>query len=365
VGVARLPLLAVALLADGGQARAQPRTPAAAVMSPDAALVAAQESGTIRVWQRASGQRLAAFPSKGMFRGALARRLLAGVVDDERLQTWRAPRFAAGRALVHKPRVLGLGRLYLSADGRTLASIYPADGGVGDPDSVGAWDVARGTRRAAFRLARGRVQGVALSDDGETLAVFGDGAARGASAQLEVHVLGRRGDKLMSLEVLRWSGPDRSTYAAALSRAGTRLALGAGTRLLLFALERGKERLLGAVPLAAVKQLFPPALRGPAVELPGAHQIAFAPDGKRLATLHGFGVVGVALWEVSPAAGPTRAPLRPTSWVKPPEPRPGTLRQIAFDPRGGLWLIAAGYSPSVWVYAARADRFVLERTLNP
>jgi len=184
-----------------------------------------------------------------------------------------------------------------------------------------------------------------------------------------VHRLAPR-TKLQTVRLLRWKGPDRTTYAAAFSQDGKRLALGAGSRLLLFNVESlPASKLLGGVEVDSAKSLFPPQLRGPSVTLNGAHGIAFAPDGKRLCTLHALGVVGAAIWEISPT--PTRRAktarprelLRPAEWIK--RPNQGTLRQLAYDAKGGLWLITASYAPEVWVFAARGDRFQLERTLTP
>jgi WD40 repeat protein len=349
MGLTRAEVL-VSLLGSlllGGPAEAQQaRIPTAAVLAPDASLVAAQESGTLRVWDRATGKRLAAFKSAGMFRGALGVNALAGIVADERFALWRAPSFTAAREVVHTPKVLGLGRVYVSANGSTLCTVFAKDGGVGDPNATAVWN-ASGKLQARIDLKQGRIQGVALSPDGRTVAVFGDQPGARSGALLEVHRLTPRA-KQRTLRLLDWKGPDRTTYSAAFSADGKLLALGSGTRVLLFNVDSiPSSKLLGAVETDAVKALFPP-------------------DGKRLCTLHAINVVGAAIWELSlPSARAARphALLRPVSWIK--RPTQGTLRQLAFDPKGGLWLITASYSPEVWVFAARGDRFQLERTLTP
>ncbi len=343
---------------------APPRTPTAAVLSPDAALVAAQESGTIRIWERATGKLRASFKSEGMFRGALGVDSLAGIVADERVALWRAPSFAKALDLKHVPKVLSLGRVYLAANGRTFATVIAKDGGVGDPNTVQLFG-ERGKLLARVELERGRVQGVAFAADGQSVAIFGDEPGAREGALLEVHRLAPRGAKLRTLRLLSWRGPDRTTYSAAFAPDGKRLALGAGTRLLLFDVASvASARLLGASETDAVKALFPPPLQSPQVVLPGAHQLAFAPDGKRLCTLHALAVVGAAIWEVG--SGPVsraRPLLKPVAWIKRPEQ--GTLRQLAFDGKSRLFLITASYGPEVWVFEARGDRFRLDRTLTP
>jgi hypothetical protein len=345
-----LPLLLS--LGAAGPAAAQPRTPTTAVLSADASVVAAQERGTIRVWERASGRLVAQLKSSSFFRGAVAPGALVAVVDGG-ITVWRGPRFGQAVKLRGVPKALSMGRALVSADGRVAVGQYPKDGGVGDPNTVGVWDARSGASRGAVTLERGRVLGVALSRDGRLAALFGD--ASGA-AQLRVCELSNRGPR----ELWRWeSASHRTTYSAAFSDDGKLLALGAGERVLLW--DVPARRLRGEVSTAAVKALFPAELRGPSVQLPGAHQLVFSPDGKQLATLHAFSVVGVAVWRVKP--GSARATLQPTAWIKRPETG-GTMRQLAYDRGGKLWLVTATYSPNVWVHAPRGDRFVEERTLG-
>ena len=335
---------------------AQPRAPTTAVLSGDASVVAAQERGTIRVWDRASGKLLAQINSSGFFRGAVAPGALVAVVDGG-LTVWRGPRFAQAVKLRGVPKVLSMGRGLVSADGRIAVGQYPKDGGVGDPNTVGVWDARTGASRGAIALERGRVLGVALSRDGKLAALFGDVTSPAAAAQLRVCELSGRAPR----ELWRWeSASHRTTYSAAFSADGKLLALGAGERVLLW--DVPARRLRGEASTAAIKALFPAELRGASVQLPGAHQLVFAPDGKQLASLHGFGVVGVALWSVR--AGSARASLQPVAWIKRPETG-GTMRQLAYDRGGKLWLVTATYSPNVWVHAPRGDRFVEERTLTP
>jgi hypothetical protein len=354
--VARPLALAVLLsLGASGQASAQPRTPTTAVLSADASVVAAQERGTIRVWDRGSGKLLTRIKSSGFFRGAVAPGALVAVVDGG-ITVWRGPRFGQAVKLRGVPRALSMGRALVSADGRIAVGQYPRNGGVGDPDTVGVWDARSGASRGAVTLEQGRVLGVALSRDGRLAALFGD--VPGAAARLRVCDLSGRAPR----ELWRWeSARLRTTYSAAFSADGKLLALGAGERVLLW--DVPARRLRGEASTAAIKALFPPELRGASVQLPGAHQLVFSPDGRQLATLHAFGVVGVALWRVG-RPGSARAPLQPAAWIKRPETG-GTMRQLGYDRGGRLWLITATYSPNVWVHAPRGDRFVEERTLTP
>jgi hypothetical protein len=363
----KLPIgLSLLLLAAASPGLAQQKTPTVAVMSPDARLVAAQTDDRIRVWDRATGKLRASFRSDPMFRGAVTDGALIAVTDHG-VVVRRGPRYAKVVRL-RVPKVLSWGRAILSADGRVAAALYPKDGGVGDPDTVGVWDARTGARRARPSLKLGRAQGAALSADGQLLAIFGD--VPGQRALLEVH---RLAGKRASKRILSWSSAaHRTTYCAAWSPDGKRLALGAGTRLLLWEVARGKVKIAAEAPTNAVKALFPPQLRGPGVQMPPAHQLAFSADGKRLVTLHGMLVVGIARWRVTSgrvgggAAGAAGGKLRPRpeAWIKRPR-LGGTMRQVGFDAKGGIWLLTSTYDPRVWVHTPRGGRFAAARVLAP
>lgn len=341
-----------ALLLVALPARAQQQTPTVAVLSPGADLVAAQTGDRIRVWERATGKLQASIKSAPMFRGAVVPGALIAVVDGG-VVVYRGPRLTRTVRL-KTPRVLAWGRAHLSADGRVAAALYPKDGGVGDPDTLGIWDARSGARRATISFSRGRMLGAALTRDGAMVAVFGDVDRQ--RALLQVHRLaGKRAAK----QILSWSSAaHRTTYSAAWSADGRRLCLGAGRELLLWDLSGRRPRLVAQTPTAAVKALFPPALRGPAVRMPGAHGLAFSADGKQLVSLHGVGVVGAARWRV------TRRGLSPRAWIKRPRIG-GPMRQLAFDAAGAPWLVSSTYAPKVWVQAPKGGRFDVVRVLAP
>ncbi len=345
-----LLLSAMALAAPGA-----PRVPTAAVMSADGALVAAQEHSTVRLWRRADGKLLCSFESDAFFRGAVAKGAMVLVLEGG-LEVRRGP--ACNRRIKLKaPRSLSVGRTAISADGSAAAVIYTSGGGVGDHDTVGVYDAAAGAELARIHPGKGaRIMGAVLGPRGRVLAIFGD--RRGKRALLEVYRLNSRRGKTRrgrARRVMRWTSRKlKTTYSAAISPDGETLALGAGERILLWNLKR--TRLLGDAPTSAIKAIFPPILRGPGVNLPGAHQLTFSSDSRRLASLHAFGVVGVASWSV-PA-------LKPTAWTARPQGG-GTMRQVAWDRGGVLRLITAGYAAHVTVHAPRANRFTSVRVLTP
>ena len=323
-----------------------PRAPAAAIISEDASLVAAEIQGRVTVWQRSSGKQLASFTAHQFFRGAVTRGALV-LIGEDSVKLRRGPRFAR-TVLLETPKTLSMGRTSIAANGRVAAAFYPKDGGVGDPDTAVVWDTLSGAVVARLPLASGRLQGTTLSGDGRLLALFGD--VPGKRALLRVYRAGRKGYKLW----LRWDGPgDRTTYGAVFSRDGRRLVLAAGTRLLLWDLD--KKRILRSADTSAIKALFPAALRGPRVRMPGAHLLAISADGKQLATLHGFQVVGVARWSLPR--------LKPLAWIKRPRGA-GSMRGLAWDASGKLHLVSATYSTNIWLHAPRGDRFVTVRTLS-
>lgn len=344
------------LLLAAAPAQAQPQTPTVAVLSPDARLVAAQTGDRIRVWERATGKLQASIKSAPMFRGAVVPGALIAVVDHGVIVR-RGPGLRQTVRL-KTPKVLSWGRAYLSADGRVAAALYPKDGGVGDPDTLGIWDARSGARRGAIRFSRGRILGAALTRDGARVALFGDAGRQ--RALLQVHRLaGKRATK----QILSWSSAaHRTTYSAAWSADGRRLCLGAGTQLLLWELRGRRPRLAAQAPTAAVKALFPAALRGPAVRMPGAHGLAFSADGEQLISLHGVGVVGAARWRVTRRG--LSFSLSARAWIKRPRTG-GPMRQLAFDAAGAPWLVSSTYASKVWVHAPRGGRFAVVRVLAP
>ena len=348
----RLHLLAVLFLAGPASAQsgpAPPPRPTVAILSADASLVAAQTDDQIHVWERKSGKKLATVRNQGAFRGALAPGALVAV-SDRGITVWRGEGYDRPVKLA-LPKLLSIGRAAISRDGRVATAIFAHDGGVGDPDTVGVWDARSGATRGRVTLPRARVQGTALSADSRWLAIFADRPG-GKGAVLWVHPLGARVGK----PLLRWlSVEDRTTYCAAFAPPpARRLALCAGQRLLIWDL--GRRRIVARAETRALAALFPSELRAALPAMPGAHGVAFSPDGKELLTLHGFRVVGVARWSV--------APLAPTSWIKRPLVG-GTMRQVAWDPGGAVWLVTSSYAPRVTVHQVRGGRFAPLRVLEP
>jgi hypothetical protein len=364
------PLAGLLLLAvPVGAARAQrPVAATAAVMSVEAGRVAAQTGGTVRVWERATGKLACSVDGKAsFFRGAVATEALGGIFD-EKLVVWRGGRCGERVALRGLPKVTTFGRVFVAPDASLVAALYPAAGDARDPDSFAVWDARRGAARGAVSWPAGsRVLGLVLGRAG-LVAAFGDEPGKRALLRL-YRVVGTH-----LHELLAWSSAsERTTYSAALSADGKRLALGAGERILLWDLSLADRPLLGSARTKDAGWLLPAELQRLAAQIPGAHQLQIAPDGRQLAALHGFGVAGVAIWELAPGSREVRGGearsaegLRPLRWVKrPPSGEGATLRQLAWDASGELWLVTAGYGRKVFVHRARGSDFVLERTLAP
>jgi len=340
--------IAVALLLLGGprQAWASPRVPTVAIFSGDGSLVASQGRRTVRIWRRVDGKLLHTLDADPMFRGALAAGALA-LVGESGPEVRRGEGFKQ-RVKLRAPKVIAYGRAAISADAALAAVPYRADGGAGDNDTVGLFDASTGARLARLGLGKGaRILGVTLGRAGRLAAIFGDHPRRGAL--LRVYRL--KGKHRRPRRLLAWSSKaHETTFSAALSPDGKALCLGAGQELLLWRLKAKPARPQPARrPTAAIKALFPPQLRGPGVRLPGAHQLAFSPDGARLASLHALGVVGVATWEVEK--------LKPVAWNARPTSG-GPMRHVIWGQEGKLWVLTAGYSPRVTVHRPEGNRLV-------
>jgi hypothetical protein len=52
------------------------------------------------------------------------------------------------------------------------------------------------------------------------------------------------------------------------------------------------------------------------------------------------------------------------AWLKRPR-RGGTMRQVGWDAKGGIWLLTSSHSPEVVLHSPKGDRFTPVRVLAP
>jgi hypothetical protein len=198
--------------------------------------------------------------------------------------------------------------LAVSPDGRRFAS-GGADTGAGDALLV--WDASTGEKALSLRGHGGSVSAVAFSPDGSRLASGGkDGAVK-------------VWDTASGQEVRTLSGPGGTVTALAFSPDGTCLAA-AGRAVLVWDAATGKQllefdgqgsvafsadgrRLATAHPAGAV--IWDAATGEKAIVLGstslGVTGVAYFPDGRRLASVSGYGVVRV--WDLTPLQKETGA----------------------------------------------------------
>jgi WD40 repeat protein len=357
----------IAALACGATV-AEARTPGTtALLSPDAQHIVAQRGPKLAMWGLA-GARLGSSSNKAPLRGALAGGALVGVFEartgtGQRLLVLRGKGYRKRVSLRLPKTILTVLRTAISPDGRVAAAFYAADGGAGDATAASFFDARSGRRLGRARLAKGKGRwfGASFSRDGRRVALYGDIGRQ--SALVEVYALaqgkrcprrrGRRGPGCVS-KLSRWKhAADKTVFSAALSPDGSRVAVGAGRRLVILDAKTGRS--LRSRPTRATLALFPARLRRLVPRFPGAHQLVFSHDGKSLAVLHAFGVTGVARWDV--------ARLAPSRWL----PRPasqGLPRQLAFSPAGSLWLVTAGRGAAVELFEATGRGFLRRRGLS-
>ncbi len=341
------------LLLVEGDVEAKGQVPLTAIFSPWGELVGAQDEAAIYLWDRRSGKQRGKIPHAVPFRGSLTP---GGLVAAGA----KGLRVFSGGVFQHQTEVrlppgVTVGRTAISQNGKVVAASFPGGGGAGDPDSVGVWNGRTGALRQRITLKQGRVQGLLLSRRGELLAIYGDDPVQGAL--LRVYRL--KGTSARPIIRFTHRG-DRTTYGAAFGPRDKMLALCSGRRLVLWDLVRRK--ITAQVETQALMPLFPIQLRKAGFNMPGAHGVAFSSNGKRLSTLHAFGVVGVGLWDVSRRKRKGRArELKPLRWINRPR-KSGTLGQLAWD-RGKLWLLTTD-SGTVRLHTPHGDRFRQVRTFS-
>jgi WD40 repeat protein/tRNA A-37 threonylcarbamoyl transferase component Bud32 len=247
--------------------------------APDGKTLAVLAGRRVYLWDRSVGPQRAGF--QAVTRGAFAfspdgRRLLANDKDGKVWLIDPATGRSVGRPLGHLGSVTAVA---YSPDGALVAAAGPA--------GVKVWDVRSRRERAALKAEGPRA--LDFSPDGRVLAVGGE---KGLVTLWEI-----QSNAAAALPHPEAHGPVRVS-ALAFSRDGRTLAVGtttAGIALWDVAARRRTTHLVGPEP----------------------RSLAFAPDGKTLASAHAF---GARLWDVG--VGKSRTTL------------PGAARSVAFTPDG-------------------------------
>src|SRR5262249_39214099 len=128
-------------------------------------------------------------------------------------------------------------RTAISPDGATLASV-----GGNDPDeTLRVWDVATGKERWNWSIPPARVGGLAFSPDGTLLATVGQ--SRRGEGQKDVPGEVRLWDVATGREIRRWQGHDGRVDTVAFSPDGRTLATGGPDAVVyLWEVATGRQR---------------------------------------------------------------------------------------------------------------------------
>jgi RNA polymerase sigma factor (sigma-70 family) len=310
--------------------------PPGAAVSPDGrTLAAAAEDHTPLVIDLATGQDVfapAGHPSavRSIHYAADGKTIITRG-DDGAVRRWDA---ATGREAGRTVLPPGDTAAPLSGDGGTFVTAERAG-------PVHVWDTASGKEVGGFRAAGEGFYPPALSADGSALALTD-------TRERVVRVRDRAGRELRSFELPDAppllpgvKAPVDPARAPVFSPDGTRLAVRADTRLVVYSLATGRE-----VGRLSFRQ-------GEA-----AGGVAFSADGRWLALDHQDGTVG--LWEVAtgrerhvfgtrPKAGPGKPPALdarggPSEWLGAPR----LSVPVAFSADGRLLALARGRAVTVW-----------------
>jgi WD40 repeat protein len=322
------------------------------IATPDSRrLVTREQAGPLHLWEAATGKHLRRLPGEDFHGAALSPdgRLLAWAVQDRSVKfkdpdnpNWiydgsrlRLYDLVADQFLDRFPGFEGEAHdLLFTPDGRTLLTVDHADG------AVRLWDVAAGKERRAFRAVRGRKQPgyavwrAALSPDGRTVAV--------AHQRGDVHALPgeapvRLWDVASGKELHELAGHTMEVFDLAFSPDGRLLATCTLDTRGTVGVPRSRFDEVFVWDLAAGKRVaaLPEGLPV------GAGSVAFALDGRTLATASTDGVI--SLWEV--ASWTVRAEFRGHR---------DRVTALAFAPDGRL--LSGSLDTTVLAWDARPPR---------
>ena len=311
--------------------------------SPDGRLLAsAGASGTVRLWNPATGQAERTIQATGLHSGVNGvafspdGKLLAGAGSDGTVGLWDPATGQAERTIQATSLIAPVYEVAFSPNGKLLAS-------AGSDGTVGLWDPATGQAAHTIHADTGPdgVAGVAFSPDGKLLAsADSDGTVRlweTATGQAE-----------------------RTIHAGTTSITGATF----GVDEVAFSPD---GKLLASVDYDGTVRLWDPAT-GQAERTihagtsdttepnGGVNEVAFSPDGKLLAGADSDGTV--RLWD--PATGQAAHTIQATS------PHGGGVYEVAFSPDGKLLASAASGTVRLWNPATgQAKRTIHVGTSGP
>lgn len=277
-------------------------------------------------------------------------------------------------ALISVMWLTGISIEWPNGASRTLANSSPREAAYVDMAISPDWQtLALGTLQAGaqvwsvkdnkmlYSTEPGRVQTVAISPDGQMLALFWKSEDE-SSHRIELRQLSD-GKLLRTL-----NDQEEWVYGITFSADGQRLAVAASDQVQIFSVSDGKE--LRTIPATAWEVAFSPdgklvaaggepvgvwsvADGAPLHTVEGWHHMQFSPDGKVLATVASVTGVNINLWDTSTGTL--------TGTLESPPSGAGQIHSLAFSPDGGT--LAAGtnsYSVHLW----QASTGKLQRTIR-
>jgi WD40 repeat protein len=204
----------------------------AAAISLDGKITARADHGRIRLWRTFTGKEIARYRGHTEWVNSIAfspdSKLLVSTGGDKTIRLWDVVTGKQLRRL--REHTKGKGRPWFLPDGKTLAAL------VEKRNAIMVWNPARGKMTCRLGAKWDKVESLAVSPDGRTIAAGSVGIIGGNHTKVPIHIW----NAATGIEIRRFNVDSKGSYSLAFSADGRFLA-SVGSLIQLFDVVRGKE----------------------------------------------------------------------------------------------------------------------------